>query len=115
MKPAEATSTSTPKERAPGAPAPRVLVVDDEAPQREILAAILGSEGWEVASAPGAREALAAVEPSAPDVILTDLRMAGKDGLDLLADLRKVAPQVPVVLMTAHGTVETAPPSSSWK
>ena len=107
MKPGEATSNSAIKERAPGAPAPRVLVVDDEAPQREILTAILGSEGWEVTSAPGAKEALGMIEPS-PDVILTDLRMAGKDGLDLLGDLRKVAPQIPVVLMTAHGTVETA-------
>ncbi|HVO29258.1 MAG TPA: sigma-54 dependent transcriptional regulator, partial [bacterium] len=93
---------------ASGAPAPKILVVDDEAPQREIISAILSGDGWEVATAASAREALTAVEPSAPDVILTDLRMAGKDGLDLLADLRKQAPQIPVVLMTAHGTVETA-------
>ncbi len=90
------------------APLGRALVVDDEAPQREIIAAILSSAGWDVSQAGGAKTALKLLEPSPPDVILTDLRMADEDGLDLLADLRRVAPAIPVVLMTAHGSVDTA-------
>jgi DNA-binding NtrC family response regulator len=86
----------------------RILVVDDEAPQREIISLILSSEGWEVGTAAGARDAMRSLDPSPPDVILTDLKMAGKDGLDLLADLRKTVPHIPVILMTAHGTIETA-------
>jgi DNA-binding NtrC family response regulator len=86
----------------------RVLVVDDEAPQRDILNAILSGAGWDVATAADAKGAMRALDPVPPDVILTDLKMAGKDGLDLLADLRRTAPGIPVILMTAHGTVETA-------
>ncbi len=84
----------------------KILVVDDEAPQREILGTILAGAGWEVVSASGVKEALDRAE--GVDVVLSDLRMIGQGGLELLAALRARSPGTPVVLMTAHGSTETA-------
>ncbi|MBI4817068.1 MAG: sigma-54-dependent Fis family transcriptional regulator [Deltaproteobacteria bacterium] len=87
---------------------PRVLVVDDEAPQREIFSAILGDVGFDAEVAAGGDEALSAVRANPPDVVLTDLRMAGKNGLELLEELHRAEPDLPVVLVTAHGSIDAA-------
>jgi two-component system NtrC family response regulator len=86
----------------------RLLVVDDEEPQRVMLGNILERSGFEVESASDGGEALALLEDNAYDLLLTDQRMPKMDGLELLERVRKLSPRMPVVLMTAFGTVSTA-------
>jgi two-component system response regulator PilR (NtrC family) len=87
---------------------PRVLVVDDEAPQLEILRLILGSEGYEVAAASSGRAALAALRRQPFDLVLTDLKMPDLSGIALLEQIQSEQPGACVVLMTAHGTIDSA-------
>ncbi|MCA9095714.1 MAG: sigma-54-dependent Fis family transcriptional regulator [Planctomycetaceae bacterium] len=86
----------------------RVLVVDDEPLICWTLRDHLADEGYSVAVAANAEEALAAIESDTPDVILLDVRMPGIDGLTLLERLRSRDLQIPVIIMTAFGTLETA-------
>jgi len=85
----------------------RVLVVDDEPGVRESLRMLLKDE-CEVATAGNASEALERVEGEDPDLVLLDLVMPGRSGLDLLSDLRERVPDAPVVVLTATKTVATA-------
>jgi len=85
-----------------------VLVVDDEASQRIVLAGFLRKRGMEVVVAAGVDEAIQAASTRTIDLVLTDLRMPGRDGLSLLDSLRAINPEVPVILMTAFGTVANA-------
>ncbi|MFH1809640.1 MAG: sigma-54 dependent transcriptional regulator [Pseudomonadota bacterium] len=87
---------------------PLVLVVDDEPGVRLILRGLLGQLGYGVVDAEAARPALEVLEREPVDVILTDLQMPGEDGLWLLDEVRRRMPFVPVVLLTAHGSVENA-------
>ena len=86
----------------------RVLVVEDEANQRDMLAALLARSGYEVVCAEDGSAALSRLEAERFDVVLSDQRMAGVDGLALLARLREHEPELPVVLMTAYGSVAEA-------
>ena len=86
----------------------RLLVVDDEEPQRSMLTSILGRAGFEVDAASDGRGALELLNGSSHDLVLTDQRMPGMDGLELLERVRREYPDVPVVLMTAYGSVSTA-------
>src|SRR5262245_3515713 len=90
------------------APAGRILVVDDEAPVREVLSEYLLGQGYVVDTAPGGREAVAAVRRQRPDVVLLDLRMEGFDGLETLRELVRVAAGLPVVMVTANEDVSIA-------
>ena len=85
-----------------------ILVVDDEEPQRRVLAGFLRKAGYEVEAVGNADEALAVVSSRTVDLVLTDLRMPGKTGVELLDAVRGVNPEVPVVVMTAYGTVASA-------
>ncbi|MBI5378658.1 MAG: sigma-54-dependent Fis family transcriptional regulator, partial [Nitrospirae bacterium] len=85
-----------------------ILVVDDERSQREILRAILREEGYEVAAASGGAEALRMAEEAAFDLVLTDLKMPDLDGLGLLTRLQAAHPTLRVIIMTAHGTIDSA-------
>ncbi|MFM1918969.1 MAG: hypothetical protein RLZZ303_603 [Candidatus Hydrogenedentota bacterium] len=89
---------------------PHVLVVDDELSMREVLEIVLGSAGYDVALAKGPEEAKALVSAESFDMIITDLYM-GNDreaGLKLLRWIVSEAPGIPVLMMTAHGSVEAA-------
>jgi len=86
----------------------RILVVDDEAGVRTTLTGILEDEGFEVATAADGEEALAAVRSHAPHVVLLDIWMPGRDGLEVLPEIRSLAPGVAVIMISGHGTVETA-------
>jgi DNA-binding NtrC family response regulator len=86
----------------------RILVVDDERHQRDILKMILEGEGYETAVAGTARQALEEARDGLFDVILTDLKMPDKNGIALLTELVKTQPGVCVVLMTAHGSIDSA-------
>ena len=85
-----------------------VLIVEDETVLRESLAELMAGEGYEVLQAADGKAAYAIVLERPVDVVVTDVRMSGMDGLTLLSHLRKVAPQTPVIVATAFGTVETA-------
>jgi two-component system response regulator HydG len=87
---------------------PLVLVVDDDAPNRITVERILQREGLEVHQAGHARDALDVVRAGRVDVVVTDLKMPGMSGIDLLKAARHVDPDVEVVVMTAYGTVEAA-------
>jgi DNA-binding NtrC family response regulator len=87
---------------------PQVLVVDDEPPQLEILRLILGSEGYEVVAAASGRAALAALRRQPFDLVLTDLKMPDLSGIALLEQIQREQPGACVVLMTAHGTIDSA-------
>jgi two-component system response regulator HydG len=89
-------------------PKARILVVDDEVNARTALAEFLREEGYAVESAGDAFKALGKLADFAPDLVLTDLKMPGMDGIELLGKVREHDPDVPVVVMTAFGAVETA-------
>src|SRR5512134_1886520 len=86
----------------------RLLIVDDEADSREALAELAGRWGYEVQSAADGSEALRRAIEWHPDVILTDLVMPNMDGLWLLRAVRAELPDLPVLLITGQGTVQTA-------
>jgi DNA-binding NtrC family response regulator len=86
----------------------RVLIVDDDAASRELLEVRLGALKCEVAMAADGREALAAIHREAPSVVLLDLQMPGMDGMEVLRTLRKDGIDLPVIVITAHGSIESA-------
>ncbi|HEX4025563.1 MAG TPA: sigma-54 dependent transcriptional regulator [Steroidobacteraceae bacterium] len=87
----------------------KILVVDDEADIRRLLQEILMEEGYEVEVAADARQARAARQRQAPDLVLLDIWMPDTDGITLLREWSGDAPEgCPVVMMSGHGTVETA-------
>ena len=90
--------------------APRVLIVDDERNIRRVLQALLEGDGYEVVEAADGDEARALIRRADPgfDVILSDLRMPNCDGMELLRWVRTSHPDTPLVLLTAHGTVDIA-------
>ena len=85
----------------------RILVVDDDAGMRASLVDLLESAGWAVAAAARVRDALARLSEDPPDVILSDLRMPGRDGMDLLAEVQ-ATDGPPVVMISAHGDIPAA-------
>jgi DNA-binding NtrC family response regulator len=86
----------------------RVLVIDDEASIRESLETLLELEGYAVASAASGREGLAQIGERTFDVVLLDLALPDKNGMDVLAEIRMLNPQQPIIMITAYGTVENA-------
>ncbi len=86
----------------------RILVVDDEEGIRSFLSEALDEEGNEIASAADGDEAASILDRRAFDVVITDLQLPGRSGLALLAKLRAEMPDTQVILLTAHGTVDTA-------
>jgi two-component system response regulator AtoC len=89
---------------------PRILVVDDEPNMRTILRGLLQREGYHVIEAPDGRDAMRTLERTGGDVhvVITDLRMPDVDGMTLLAHVAERYPGRPVVMITAHGSVDTA-------
>jgi len=87
---------------------PRILVVDDEESHRIMLRAVLRDAGYEVDEATDGAEAVKAVEQQPFDLILLDIRMTTMDGIEALAEIRKISPLVPVLIMTAYASVKTA-------
>jgi two-component system NtrC family response regulator/two-component system response regulator HydG len=86
----------------------RLIVIDDEVNAAVALETLLREDGYEVARAHDAKAGLALLETIEADVVLTDLRMPGMDGLELLARIKEIRPETMVILMTAYGTVKTA-------
>lgn len=87
---------------------PRLMVVEDQEMMRRSMSALLEDEGYEVASFAGPREALGEMGRFHPDVVVSDVKMPGMDGMALLAEIRQSFPLIEVVLVTAHGGVKDA-------
>src|SRR5262245_44531458 len=85
-----------------------ILVADAEPGVRESLAAVLRDAGYDVETAADGRAAIAALEARDFAIVVTDLRMPGADGLAVLHRAREISPQTLVLVMTAHGSVDTA-------
>ena len=85
-----------------------ILVVDDEPKICEFLGILLGREGYQTDSAFNASDALARIERNSYDLVLTDLKMPGMDGFELITRLKKIRPDLPVIMVTGYATVETA-------
>ncbi len=86
----------------------QILVVDDDRAMREMLASLFKDQGYWVQQASSADEALQQAAELDYDVVLSDIRMPGRSGIDLVGELRKIRPETPVVLMTAFGTIDSA-------
>ena len=85
-----------------------ILVVEDEAKMRRLLELQLGEEGFVVHSAADAEAGLQLLIREKPDIVVTDLRLPGMSGLEFLQAVKRVNAALPVVVMTAYGTVESA-------
>jgi DNA-binding NtrC family response regulator len=88
--------------------AQRILIVDDQAAVREELAYALSFEGFETTEAKDGDAALAAVKEGGFAVVLLDIKMPGLDGMQVLSQLRKEHPNLPVIMISGHGDIETA-------
>lgn len=86
----------------------QILVVDDEKKICEFLQVLLGREGYSVEAAHDAAEALERVSRDSFNMVITDLKMPGMDGFELVTRLKQLKPDVPVVMITGYATVETA-------
>jgi two-component system nitrogen regulation response regulator NtrX len=87
---------------------PKILVVDDEESIRRALSAVLGDEGYPVVLAADGDEALARAGQEQFDLVLLDIAMPGKGGIEVLERLKEEMPWLPVIMMSGHGTIETA-------
>ncbi len=90
------------------AEAVRVLLVDDETGIVDSLRILFRGEGYDVLTALGGAEALGILSEEKPDVVVTDIRMPGVTGLEILARSREIDPEVPVILMTAQASLQSA-------
>jgi DNA-binding response OmpR family regulator len=82
---------------------PHILVIDDEERQRQLIATTLGGAGYQVSLASNGEEGMAAFRAQPADLVITDLVMPVKDGVEFMEDLHQDFPAVPVILMTAGG------------
>ena len=87
---------------------PSVLIVDDEPSIIKSLTGILSDEGFDVSSASNGYEALKVIEQESPDLVLLDIWMPGFDGIETLKEIKKTSPFIQVIIITGHGTIETA-------
>jgi two-component system nitrogen regulation response regulator NtrX len=87
-----------------------ILIVDDEADIRMLIAGVLKDEGYSTREAAGSREALAAIQARQPTLVVLDIWLQGSelDGIEILRLLQEEMPTVPVVMISGHGTIETA-------
>ncbi len=86
----------------------KVLVVDDDADLLRLVSIRLQSAGFDVATADSGERALAILSASTPQVVVTDLRMGGMDGMALFDQIHRSNPVLPVIILTAHGTIPDA-------
>ncbi len=85
-----------------------ILIVDDDESLRRVTEFTLQEEGYDVLTAADGRSGLERFQSAAVDLVLSDVRMPEMDGMDLLPRLKAIAPDVPVIMLTAHGTISSA-------
>ena len=87
---------------------PKILIVDDEATHRQMLRAVLSAEGYDIHEDEDGQTAIDAVTNRFYDLILMDIRMAGLSGIEALKEIKHLSPGIPVIIMTAYASVDTA-------
>ena len=87
---------------------PSLLIVDDEPSILQSLGGLLSDEGFEVATALNGYEALKIIDAESPDLVLLDIWMPGIDGIETLKEIKRENPNIQVIIITGHGTIETA-------
>ena len=87
---------------------PRILVIDDEAAIRDSLRMILEYEQYECLSAASGADGLALIAREPPDLVMLDIKMPGTNGLEVLAQIRRVDEALPVAMMSGHGSIADA-------
>jgi len=85
-----------------------ILIIDDEKNYLVVLEALLGPEGYETVTADNGEDALSLIRESDLDLVISDMKMPGINGMDLLDETKKIKPELPVIMMTAYGTIEMA-------
>src|SRR6266571_2668446 len=85
-----------------------ILLVDDDPDILKLISLRLTAAGHSVKGADSGEKALAVLAASRPELVITDLKMGGMDGLTLFDEIRKQAPTLPVIILTAHGTIPEA-------
>ncbi len=86
----------------------KILIVDDEQSMRDFLSIMLKKEGYEVVSAENGTDAVKAVQNDIFDLLITDVKMSGMDGIDVLKAVKEVSAETVVIMITAYATAETA-------
>lgn len=89
-------------------PHERILIVDDEENVLVLFKRVLAKEGYQVECASSAYEALNRLENNSFNLVLTDLKMDGMDGIDLVRKSKAVNPALPFIMITAYGTIQAA-------
>lgn len=89
-------------------PEEKILIVDDNENILEVVRMRLESVGYEVSTAANARDALDLVKDAPFDLVITDLKMTERNGIQLMEDIQLVNPEIPVIILTAHGSIENA-------
>jgi DNA-binding NtrC family response regulator len=91
-----------------GVAPPSILIIDDETAILDTLRILLRNEGFEVTTAQGGKSGLDRLKVAAPDIVLSDVRMPAVTGLDILSAVREQDPEIPVILMTAQASLQSA-------
>ena len=86
----------------------RILIVDDETEYQKVFQFILNPKGYDVIACSNGKEALQILEKQSIDLVVTDLKMPGMDGNELIKCIHKTYPEINVMVMTAYGTIESA-------
>lgn len=86
----------------------KILIVDDEVDALDLMQELFESKGYDSETATNGFEALSKIKNQEPDIVITDIRMPDMDGMQLLQMMNKDHPNIPVIMVTAHGTIETA-------
>lgn len=86
----------------------KILIIDDERSIRRALGEILQFEGYEVAEAEDGKQGIEVCKNGAFDLVFCDIKMPGKDGMEVLAEIHPLFPELPIVMISGHGTIETA-------
>src|SRR6185503_1714840 len=105
---ARSTSGAAPRAAPPAGGRPRVLVVDDEATIRDLLAKTLALAEYDVDLAPDGRNALERLRIIPYDLLITDLKMPGVDGLTVIREARRLKADIPVIIITGYSTEASA-------
>lgn len=86
----------------------KILVIDDEAPTLEMLRLFLGACGYQVFTAKNEAEGLDIFRKETPPIVLTDIKMPGKDGFSIIKSIKAIQPETEVIVITGHGDTDLA-------